>query len=707
MFRNINLDRSPYRALIPIAVGFIGFCLVAGASILNVQNIAWLGGALDPAQHYLGWALYRNGPWTFPVGLNPHNGLEFSNSIVFSDSLPLLAILFKPFNFVLPDVFQYFGLWTLCCFIFQAWFAWKLVGLISDSLWIRALGSGLFVFSPTMMARVGLWTSLASHFLILAALYLIFRPKQTRRTLYWAILIGMASLVHFYLLAMVLALWLASLMDGLFLQKKLTILKGALESAIIFLALFMCLWQAGYFSVNAGSGAAGGYGTFHLNLLAPFDPRGWSYILRTIPMQIDFGNGFNYFGLGVLVAAVFAFFANIKKHASLPNLLAPKKYLFLYLCFVALCLFAISNTVSIGPWKYTFPLPDAFLSFASLLRASGRMFWPVFYFLLLIFIGYIVRGFSKKSAIIILSICCAIQIVDTSAGWRHIHQALNISSPIQETTLKNPAWNLIGPQYQNLVRYPVHNQDNDWQYFAGYAAIHKMGTNSVFLARLDETKLTASDRKINLQLRSGPLDRKSLYVLDLWKTNPEPILFDPTFDALLKLDGFTVLAPGWRACKTCATLDPGLVIPRYAPVTEIGKRIYFSRDAEGRKEFLLDGWAPYGEAWGNWSEGASASMLLPIPAGKPKSLKLQARAFVNEKHPKLEVEILINGLLQKKLSLTEFESNQINIPLPTSLLGQGYFKLELKILNPASPKALGIGEDDRQLGLGAISAVFE
>ena len=107
MFRNINLDRSPYRALIPIAVGFIGFCLVAGASILNVQNIAWLGGALDPAQHYLGWALYRNGPWTFPVGLNPHNGLEFSNSIVFSDSLPLLAILFKPFNFVLPDVFQW------------------------------------------------------------------------------------------------------------------------------------------------------------------------------------------------------------------------------------------------------------------------------------------------------------------------------------------------------------------------------------------------------------------------------------------------------------------------------------------------------------------------------------------------------------------------------------------------------------------------
>lgn len=707
MLRNSPPNHSSYQALIPIAIGLLGFFLVAGLSILNVQNIAWLGGALDPAQHYLGWALYRNGPWTFPIGLNPHNGLEFSNSIVFSDSLPLLAILFKPFNFLLPDVFQYFGLWTLCCFVLQAWFAWKLLDLISDSFWIRIFGTTLFVFSPTMMARVGLWTSLASHFLILAALYLILRPAQTRRILCWALLISAASLIHFYLLAMVLALWLASLMDGIFLQKNPSILKGVIESTIVFTVLLICLWQAGYFSVNAGSGAAGGYGTFRLNLLAPFDPRGWSYILRTIPMQIDFGNGFNYFGLGVLLVAIFAFFAKLKKNASLPRGLGSRELPFLYICFIALCLFAISNTVSIGLWKYTFPLPDAFLGFASLLRASGRMFWPVYYFLLAIFIAYIVRGFSKKSAILILGICCVIQIVDTSAGWRHIRKALNISSSAQETPLKNPAWNELSSYYQNLVRSPVHNQGNDWQYFANYAAINKMGTNSVFLARLDESKLIESSQKINLQLRAGPLDKNSLYVLDLWRTNPEAILFDPTADVLLKLDGFTVLAPGWKACKTCASLNPMLEIPRYAPVTEIGERIYFSRDAEGRKEFLLDGWAPYGEAWGNWSEGTTASMLLPIPAGKPKSLKLQARAFVNEKHPKLDVEILINGVLQKKISLTEFESNQIDIPLPASLLGRDYFKLELKILNPASPRALGIGVDDRQLGLGAISAVFE
>ena len=165
-----NLIGKLLQVLLPIGLGLLGFILVAGIPMLDFQNIAWLGGNLDPAQHYLGWALFRNGPWTIPFGLNPFNGIEFSNSVVFSDSLPLFAFLFKPFNRFLPEVFQYFGLWTLLCFILQTWFAWKLLGLITNSLSIRFFGAGLFLFSPPMLMRVGLWTSLASHFLILAAL---------------------------------------------------------------------------------------------------------------------------------------------------------------------------------------------------------------------------------------------------------------------------------------------------------------------------------------------------------------------------------------------------------------------------------------------------------------------------------------------------------------------------------------------------------
>ena len=48
----------------------------------------------------------------------------------------------------------------------------------------------------------------------------------------------------------------------------------------------------------------------------------------------------------------------------------------------------------------------------------------------------------------------------------------------------------------------------------------------------------------------------------------------------------------------------------------------------------------------------------------------------------------------------------MDIPIPQAVLKDEFFKLELKILSPASPKALGLGDDDRQLGVGAISAVF-
>ena len=83
----------------------MAFLLIAGDQFLDPTNVAWLEGG-DPLQHYLGWAFYRNSPWTWPVGLNPLYGMEFSNSIVFTDSIPLLAIPFKAISQFLPYPFQ-------------------------------------------------------------------------------------------------------------------------------------------------------------------------------------------------------------------------------------------------------------------------------------------------------------------------------------------------------------------------------------------------------------------------------------------------------------------------------------------------------------------------------------------------------------------------------------------------------------------------
>ena len=107
-------------------LGTAAFVYVTDWRIILPTNTSWLMVG-DAAQHYLGWAFYRNSPWTWPLGLNPLYGMEFSNSIVFTDSIPLLAIPFKVISQFLPYPFQYLGIWVLLCFVLQSYFAFRLI----------------------------------------------------------------------------------------------------------------------------------------------------------------------------------------------------------------------------------------------------------------------------------------------------------------------------------------------------------------------------------------------------------------------------------------------------------------------------------------------------------------------------------------------------------------------------------------------------
>src|SRR5688572_7103467 len=136
-----------------------------GAGTLDVRNIAWLQGG-DPSMNYLGWAFYRDSAWEFPVGLNYNHGLELSSSIVFSDSIPLLAIPFKFFSSWLPHPFQYKGLWLYACFVLQAWFAFLLGSLVSERAGVRLFTVVLLLFNPGFLFRLAGHYSLCGHWLL-------------------------------------------------------------------------------------------------------------------------------------------------------------------------------------------------------------------------------------------------------------------------------------------------------------------------------------------------------------------------------------------------------------------------------------------------------------------------------------------------------------------------------------------------------------
>ena len=172
----------------------------------------------DSATHYMGWEFFRHTSLLqWPLGLNPKLGLDISSSIAFTDSIPLAAFIFKPFNFLLPATFQYLGMWILVCFILQVYLAARLLShFLTDQVQI-VLGTVFIALSPMLMYRLvhdGYGhMALVGHFLILGALNLYFTKKL--KSLWWALLFSSTILIQAYFIPMVAAIWIAKLFQYL------------------------------------------------------------------------------------------------------------------------------------------------------------------------------------------------------------------------------------------------------------------------------------------------------------------------------------------------------------------------------------------------------------------------------------------------------------------------------------------------------------
>ena len=79
-------------------LGALIFLLLYGVRVLDPTSVDWIlnNPSPDPAQHYLGWELFRRSPVHLPyIGANYNAIYPFRTSVLFTDSLPLAALLFK------------------------------------------------------------------------------------------------------------------------------------------------------------------------------------------------------------------------------------------------------------------------------------------------------------------------------------------------------------------------------------------------------------------------------------------------------------------------------------------------------------------------------------------------------------------------------------------------------------------------------------
>ena len=710
----MNPWAKTFQFIAPLALGVLAFYLVIGPLPLNPSNISWIRG-LDPPTHYLGWVFFRQGPWGFPLGLNPNYGLEISSSIVYSDSIPLLAIFFKCFSNVLPEKFQYLGIWLFCCFILQAWFSWKLISIISQNILIQLLGAGLFLFMPIMLYRIGVHAALVGQFLILAALYLYFRPTQAKRVTFWTLLLTSTILIHFYLFVMVMALWCADLLDKRFKNKLITWAELTREVVIVLSCVLFAAWLGGYFFSGGPLLIALPYGTGSMNFLAPINSASWSFILKTLPNTQNSYEGFDYLGLGVILGFIF----------TLPILVSEKSYLyrifqqklFLVLLMIGLTAFAISNQITIGPWTITYPLPNLISLIGSILRQSARFFWPVIYIISFLIIYIILRSYSHRTAVILISFILIVQIIDTSAGWLPIKEKIakaNQQSDIfsqHRTFFSDPFWANAAAHYHQLLIVPPQQPPGqipyNWERYASFAMAHGMSTNSVYLARIDNRRLAAFNQNFEIAIAQGKYNSAAIYIVGDEMILPILMHLDSSTDLLARVNGLNVLAPGWKVCPSCPQVPPAFEIRQVIPTTDKKEKLDFSTSGLA-KHFLVGvgawpivgwGWS-YPEAFGTWSEGYQVKLTIPLPKEPILGITLEMRALVSPNHPQQIAAIWVNGQFQKKIALTQGNGNQVAIPIAPTTPARDYVKIEFSLESRAKPKDLGLGDDIRELAIG-------
>lgn len=88
-------------------------------SILLPWNTKWLMGG-DLGANFIGWHAFRYDEWRLPVTETKLLAWPHGVPIVFTDSNPLLAVIFKVMSSILPREFQYIGFWYLICLILQS-----------------------------------------------------------------------------------------------------------------------------------------------------------------------------------------------------------------------------------------------------------------------------------------------------------------------------------------------------------------------------------------------------------------------------------------------------------------------------------------------------------------------------------------------------------------------------------------------------------
>ncbi|MEP7266946.1 MAG: DUF6311 domain-containing protein [Saprospiraceae bacterium] len=398
-----------------VMIGLIFTRIIIGWDKLNPVNTHWLllPGS-DFSYHYLAWEYFKDTPWSWPLGRIQGYAYPMRNSVMYTDSIPIFAIIFKLFRSILPDDFQYFGIWHCLSYCLNTLFGVLIARSIGYNKWMSWLVSIFFTGAVVLIARFG-HAALCGQWVILWALYVFIKRSEWqigKSRLHLSANILVTSFIHPYLFFMIIGLCTA-ISFQLYKDGKQTIFQS-IKLVLSFILIGLLGWYMSGAFMFKGL-LSDGLGKFSANLNTFINAWDVGKLGPSFSYYGDGqGEGIGYLGLGILMLLLFISIYSIfyKRFKIIPI----EINWFLIAC-IFFFIFALSPKWTLGnhlviDWKYNDYISRTF-------RGTGRFIWPLYYFIFYWTFAKLKEfDLSKIALSFIIPLAFIIQTIDLLPLWK-------------------------------------------------------------------------------------------------------------------------------------------------------------------------------------------------------------------------------------------------------------------------------------------------
>ena len=669
---------SGYLCALAIGLAFVLTIFPADLLTSGVVPDTRLNG--DVATHVAGQRAFIEDAWHWPLLRTTLLDAPRGLNIAMTDSNPLVALPLKLFRFLLPPGFTAIQLWLAVCYLLQpvaAVFALRSAG---ETRLLPAVAVAVFAISmPTFLFR-HTHSSLSAHFILLLALGSYFRTTHEpggERALP-LILLPVSLLIHPYLAFMTFAILAAAPASlALCASRAAWPAAATLIGAVLLTVLVSVV--LGY----QAAPPANGFGIASMNLVSPIYPSYSSFLGARAPFVDATGlqfEGYQYLGLGLLLLLAVTLLAVcfstrtvfLRRHLGL---------LAMSLCLTALALSDIvylgtHRLLDLGTWPAVF----------NQLKASGRLFWPVTYLLMVGAVATTARLLPRLLWPLLLIATAALQFADSQFLAARVRTDLRATAvlPIDPARLDQ----LLAAS-ATLTILPSFGCGADatrpeFMQLILAATRHRVAVNTMYVARFP--RLQSCSDSATAQTPLAPNELRVFLPIDA-VAGPAAV---PGAAALCRrLSIITV-------CTRNVSLLAGLPPPP-PPLIALGAPI--SVAFNGQTNILGTGWY-IAEPEGVWSVDrvADVTVQAPLPAGDV-AFAAHGYGYTGIFGTSQRIAFTVNGQPVAAWDMPNQHPVTVSAIIPRADLHPGAQLLQFHIANPIRPSTLGVSTDTRQLGL--------